>query len=161
MLGVHAHQAVTPLRQQVPMQESQEARFANVDSLLSGGASGADVLRALRPGKRSRPDTAPASSTPASAPLQAGCPPSQHGLAAAPARRKHSSVQSKHGMACLSASAPLTNVPGLRVSSRDVPVVALRDASGSIGKNARGAAAFLVRIKDSGSWLFLPCPSEV
>ena len=152
-------------------QASQGARFAAVDALFRSGAPSADVFSALRPPKRSWQQTSDAASQPGASKLcsvASARPPAsasaQAALAAVPARpaakaARRTNAAAAHSSA--SAAAAFTCVPGLRVSGRDVPVVAVRDASGSIGKVARGAAAFLVHIKAQDVWLLVSCPCEV
>jgi hypothetical protein len=71
-------------------------------------------------------------------------------LAAVPARINGKSNQIK-GVERASAGARRTAPP----------VVTMRSASGSIGKVARGASAFLVFAKPVKKWLFVCCASEV
>ena len=152
-------------------QASQGVRFAAVDALFRSGAPSADVFSALRPPKRSWQQTSDAASQAAAskrcnnaAPRPRSGGGAQAALAAVPARpaakaARRTDAAAAHSSA--SAAAAFTSVPGLRVSGRDVPVVAVRDASGSIGKVARGAAAFLVHVKPRDVWLLVSCPCEV
>ena len=128
------------------------------------------MLLALRTQQQHQPSTASAvqhvhwqsssASTAAKESAVAGKMTSAPALSAAPRRAKRSRQAADNAQGA-SASAPLSGVPGLQLSSRHVPVVVQRHESGSIGKAARGAAAFLVYLKLQQTWLLVSCPSEV
>lgn len=148
--------------------------FATMDDLFSCRAAPSDILAALRshkrsaselehPGKRSRTTadrSLPQNGTAAARRKQ---PVSTGELRAVPARPsgKAVSLPRRGGASVARACSDVAAVPGLRVSAKHVPVLVLRDASGGIGKVARGAAAFLVEMKQLKTWLLVSCPSEV
>jgi hypothetical protein len=150
--------------------------FATMDDLFSSRAAPADVLAALRsykrsctdlehPGKRSRMTTGPLPQQGSADPPPTQ-PVSTAELCAVPARPsgKAASLPGRGGASVargFGQCPDVATVPGLRLSAKHVPVVVLQDASGGIGKWARGAAAFLLEIKLLQTWLLVLCPSEV
>lgn len=133
----------------------QQQVFSRLDCVLESGGPAADVFAAMKAGMQQTSSQA----------LKRQLPDDVCGRTAA-------SVQQPRGVASAGGSAPLrmpkrTKQNGWKRTEWDVVkdhksnVRVARNAAGSIGKHADGAAAFVVFMKVSGRWLLLNFASEV